>query len=391
MDVEALKSAVIDEVDAMESELVELSLRIHRNPEIAFEEVKSSAWLAEYLEGKGFAVDRGICELPTAFKAAYGSGSPVVALLAEYDALPDIGHACGHNIIGTSAVGAAAAGRKAVDEVGGTVMVVGSPAEEAYGGKVFLTERGAFDGVDAAMIVHPHVVDRATTRFLALIRLGVEFFGKAAHAASDPEKGVNALEAMIQAYNGINSLRQHIPERDRIHGIITHGGEAPNIVPAYAAGEFLIRAETEEELNSLKEKVLNCFKAASLATGARLEHRWFSYYAPLNANMVLAELFADNLGRLGRTVLPAMRRGLGSSDVGNVSTVVPTIHPVVAIAPQHVTPHTPGFAEAAASEEGHRGLLDGAKAMAMTVVDLIAQPEAMQRVKDEFAAQKASG
>ena len=391
MDIEKLKATVSDEVDVLRSELVELSLRIHQNPEIAFEEVKASAWLAEYLEQKGFAVERGICQLPTAFRATYGSGKPVIALLAEYDALPDIGHACGHNIIGTSSVGAATAARKAVDAVGGSVVVVGTPAEEAYGGKVFLAERGAFQDVDAAMIVHPHVVDRASTRALALIRLEVEFYGKAVHASSDPQRGVNALEAMIQAYNGINSLRQHISERARIHGIITHGGEAANIVPSYTAGEFLIRAEREAELNELKEKVLNCFKAASLATGARLEHRWLSYYAPLKPNAALAELYTKNMESLGRTVLPPMRRGLGSSDVGNVSVLVPTIHPAVAIAPRDVLPHTPGFAEAAASEAGHRGLVDGAKAMAMTVVDLIAQPEAMQKVKEEFASENPAG
>ncbi len=391
MDIEKLKATVTNEVDVLRSELVDLSLRIHQNPETAFEEVKASAWLAEYLEQKGFDVERGICQLPTAFRATYGSGKPVIALLAEYDALPDIGHACGHNIIGTSSVGAATAARKAVDAMGGSVVVVGTPAEEAYGGKVFLAERGAFQDVDAAMIVHPHVVDRASARTLALIRLEVEFYGKAVHASSDPQKGVNALEAMIQAYNGINSLRQHIPERSRVHGIITHGGEAANIVPAYTAGEFLIRAEWEAELNELKEKVLNCFKAASLATGARLEHRWFSYYAPLKPNAALAELFAKNLESLGRTVLPPMRRGLGSSDVGNVSVLVPTIHPAVAIAPRDITPHTPGFAEAAASEAGHQGLVDGAKAMAMTVVDLIAQPEAMQKVKEEFVSENPAG
>jgi len=391
MDIEELKAAVTDEVDALRPELVELSLRIHQNPELAFEEVKASAWLAEYLEGHGFEVEKGICQLPTAFRATYGSGKPVIALLAEYDALPEVGHGCGHNIIGTAAVGAGCAARKAVDAVGGTVMVVGTPAEEAYGGKVFLAERGAFQGVDAAMIVHPHVVDRASTRTLAMIRLEVEFHGKAAHAASDPHRGINALEALIQAYNGINSLRQHIRERDRVHGVITHGGEAANIVPAYSAGVFFVRAESEAGLNELKERVLNCFKAASVATGARLEYNWSSYYAPLRPNAALAELFVGNMETLGRTVLPPMRRGLGSSDMGNVSALVPAIHPVVAIASRDVTAHSPEFAQAAASEEGHRGLVDGAKAMAMTVVDLIARPEAMQKVKEEFAADNAAG
>ena len=388
MDIEKLKAMVIGEVDAHQSELIELSLRIHQHPEVAFEEVKAASWLTEYLESKGFNVERGICQLATAFKASYGTGRPTVALLAEYDALPKIGHACGHNIIGTAAVGAAVAARKAIDAVGGSVVVIGTPAEESYGGKVLMAERGAFQDIDAAMLAHPHGVDMASMRALACIRLEVQFFGKAAHAAGSPERGVNALEAIIQAFNGINSLRQHINERARIHGIITHGGEAANIVPDYTAATFLVRAELESYLDELKEKVLNCFKAASLATGARLEYEWSSYYAPLKCNLALADLFAKNMETLGRSVLPPMRRGLGSSDMGNVSVLLPSIHPMVAIAPVDVMAHSPEFAEAAASEAGNRGLLDGAKAMAMTVVDLIAQPETMKRVKEEFVADK---
>ncbi len=386
MDIEKLKAMVSGEVDAHKSELVELSLRIHQNPEVAFEEVKASGWLMEYLEGNGFKVERGICQLSTAFKASYGTGRPAVALLAEYDALPKIGHACGHNIIGTAAVGAAVAAKKAVDAAGGSVVVIGTPAEEAYGGKRFMAERGAFQDADAAMLVHPHGLDMASMQALACIRLDVEFFGKAVHAAGFPQKGINALEALIQAFNGINSLRQHINERARIHGIITHGGEAPNIVPDYTAATFLVRAERESYLDELKEKVLNCFKAASLATGARLEYQWSSYYAPLKCNFTLAELFSKNMESLGRSVSPPMKRAFGSSDMGNVSVLVPAIHPMVAIATADVMEHSPEFAEAAASEAGNRGLIDGAKAMAMTVVDLIAQPEVMKKVKEEFAA-----
>ena len=385
MDIEKLKAMVNGEVDAHKSELIELSLRIHQNPEVAFEEVKASGWLTEYLEGNGFTVERGICQLSTAFKASYGTGRPAVALLAEYDALPKIGHACGHNIIGTAAVGAAVAAKKAVDAAGGSVVVIGTPAEEAYGGKRLMAERGAFQDADAAMLVHPHGLDMASMQALACIRLDIEFFGKAVHAAGYPQKGINALEAMIQAFNGINSLRQHINERARIHGIITHGGEAPNIVPDYTAATFLVRAEWEPYLDELKEKVLNCFKAASLATGARLEYQWSSYYAPLKCNFTLAELFSKNMESLGRSVSPPMKRGLGSSDMGNVSVLVPAIHPMVAIAPVDVVAHSPEFAEAAASEAGNRGLIDGAKAIAMTVVDLIAQPEVMKKVKEEFA------
>jgi len=384
LDVDKLKVTVADAVDAQSSGLIELSLMIHDNPEVAYEEVKASAWLSEYLEEHGFEVERGVCQLPTAFMARYGSGKPRIALLAEYDALPGIGHGCGHNIIGTAAAGAGVAARKAVDAVGGSVMVIGTPAEESYGGKVAMAEGGAFEDVDAAMLVHPHGVDMASMQALALMRLEVEFFGKAVHAAGFPERGINALEAMILSFNAINSLRQHISERARIHGIITHGGDAPNVVPAYSAGTFLVRAEWEFELDELKEKVLHCFEAASVATGARLEYRWASHYAPLKCNSALAELYSRNMETLGRSVLPPMRRGLGSSDMGNVSVLVPTIHPMVAIAPLDVMAHSPEFAEAAASEAGNRGLLDGAKAMAMTVVDLIARPDVMQMVKEEF-------
>lgn len=388
MDIEKLKQRVAQEVEARREGLIKLSLRIHQNPELGFREVKASRWLTSYLERNGFEVEKGICQLATAFSGEYGSGKPRIALIAEYDALPELGHACGHNIIAASTVGAAVALRGAIDRLGGSVVVIGTPAEELYGGKVIMVQRGAFDDVDAAMMVHPNVIDVASTRALACIGLAVEFIGKAAHAAARPEEGINALEAMIQAFNGINSLRQHIKERARIHGIITHGGEAPNVVPAYAAGSFLVRAEDEAYLDELKEKVLNCFKAASTASGARLEYKWSGiYYAPLLVNSALAEVFAKNLESLGRKVAPPMNRAFGSTDMGNVSAVVPSIHPTVAIAPLEVLEHSPEFCAAAASEMGHRGLIDGAKALAMTVVDLIAQPEAMARVKEEFLAQ----
>ncbi len=388
VNIEKLKTTVMKVVDARREELVELSLRIHQNPELGFQEIKASGWLTSYLEANGFTVERGICQLPTAFRGSYGSRKPAIALLAEYDALPQVGHACGHNIIAAAAVGAAVASRDAIDQAGGSIVVIGTPAEELHGGKVTMAERGAFEELDAAMIVHPSVVDMASIQALACIGLEVEFRGKAAHAAAFPQEGVNALEAMILAFNGINSLRQHIRERARLHGIITQGGEAPNIVPAYTAGSFLVRAEDEAYLDELKEKVLNCFKAASLATGARLEYKWAAYYAPLKTNPALAEVFAKNMEVLGRNLWAKVERGLGSSDAGNVSVLVPTIHPMVAIAPLDVISHSPEFAEAAASEEGNRGLLDGAKALAMTVVDLVAQPGLMDRIREEFLASK---
>ncbi|MBE9502194.1 MAG: M20 family metallopeptidase [Dehalococcoidia bacterium] len=388
MDRKKLKATVTKEVEARQEELIKLSLRIHQNPELGFQEAKASRWLTSYLKRNGFKVEKGICQLATAFRGEYGTGKPRIALLAEYDALPKLGHACGHNIIAAIAVGAAVASRGAIDQLGGTVLVIGTPAEELHGGKVIMVKRGAFDDVDAAMMVHPSVLDIASIRALACIGLEVEFWGKAAHAAAHPEGGINALEAMLQAFNGINSLRQHIRDRARIHGIITHGGEAANIVPAYTAGSFLVRSEDEAYLDELKEKVLNCFKAASLASGARLEYKWSEvYYAPLRINLALAELFTKNMEALGRKVAPPMNQAFGSTDMGNVSVVVPSIHPMVAIAPVEVLAHSPEFCSAAASETGHRGLIDGAKALAMTVVDLIAEPEAMNRVREEFLAQ----
>ena len=383
-----LKARIGKQVEYHRHELIELSLRIHANPELGFREEKASTWLTGYLEKNGFQIEKGVGGLPTAFKAVYGSGGPVIALLAEYDALPELGHACGHNIIATSAVGAGVVGKCVVDSHGGTVAVIGTPAEELFGGKVMMVKAGVFEEVDAAMIVHPGVRNMATIEALACVSLDIEFFGRAAHAAAHPEQGVNALEAMILAFNGLNSLRQHIKDKARIHGIITHGGEAANIVPAYSAAKLLVRALDNAYLDELKEKVLNCFAGASLATGARLDHKWGeAAYSPMKNNLSLAQLFSQNLEFLGRKIVPfEMHFGFGSTDMGNVSQVVPSIHPTVAIAPPGVSLHSVDFALAAASEAGHEGLLDAAKALAMTVADLLGEPEALAKVKEDFAA-----
>ena len=382
-----LKARIGKQVEYHRHELIELSLRIHANPELGFKEEKASTWLTGYLEKNGFQIEKGVGGLPTAFKAVYGSGGPVIALLAEYDALPELGHACGHNIIGTSAVGAGVVGKCAVDNHTGTVAVIGTPAEELFGGKVTMVKAGVFEEVDAAMIVHPGVRNMATIEALACVSLDIEFFGRAAHAAAHPEQGVNALEAMILAFSGLNSLRQHIKDKARIHGIITHGGEAANIVPAYSAAKLLVRALDNAYLDELKEKVLNCFAGASLATGARLDHKWGeAAYSPMKNNLSLAQLFSQNLEFLGRKIVPfEMHFGFGSTDMGNVSQVVPSIHPTVAIAPPGVSLHSVDFALAAASEAGHEGLLDAAKALAMTVADLVGEPQALAKVKEDFA------
>ena len=386
MDVEELKASVIGEIEAHRHQLNELSLRIHSNPELGFQEIKAAFWLTQYLETNGFYIEGGICELPTAFRGSYGKGKPLVAILAEYDALPKLGHACGHNIIATSAVGAAVASKLAIDQFGGKIIVVGTPAEEIYGGKVKMVERGAFDNLDIAMMVHPAPYDSVTIKALACHTLEVEFYGKAAHAAAQPEVGVNALEAMLQSFNAINSLRQHIKDRARIHGIITDGGEAANIIPAHSAGIFIVRAEDNTYLDELRQKVINCFVGAATTSGARLEYRWGDVqYAPMRNNLTLAQLFGQNMEVLGRTVkLTSPRASFGSTDMGNVSQLVPSIHPLVAIAPEGVAVHSPQFASVAASEAGNRGLCDGAKALAMTVVDLLANSKIVIRIKEEF-------
>jgi len=386
LDVTELKTLITAEVDKHRRQLSELSLKIHANPELGLKEVKAVAWLTEYLKGNGFVIEQGICGLPTAFRASYGRGKPVIAILAEYDALPKLGHACGHNLIATSAVGAGVAARLAADRFGGNILVMGTPGEEIQGGKVIMANQGAFDSVDVAMMVHPGVRNTAVTHFLACHSLEVEFFGRPAHAAARPEEGINALEAMLQSFAAINSLRQHIKDKARIHGIITDGGEAPNIVPAHTAGTFIVRAEDDGYLDELKDRVVNCFTGAATVTGARLEYKWREVrYAAMRNNLTLARLYRRNTQSLGRRMpLFDPRSRFGSSDMGNVSQLVPGIHPSVAIAPIKVLGHSPEFAAASASEAGLHGLLDSAKALAMTVVDLVSNPEMVTRAREEF-------
>jgi len=391
LDTRKLKIAVTSHIDAHRCQLAETAQNIHENPELGFNEVKAVTWLTRYLEDNGFSVERGICELPTAFRASYGRGKPVIALTAEYDALPGVGHACGHNISCSISVGAAVASKLTADQFSGRIVVIGTPAEELYGGKVIMTKKGAFKGLDAVMMVHAGTGNTATIHALACQNLEIEFFGKSAHAAARPEKGINALEAMLLSFVAIDSLRQHIKSSARIHGIITDGGQAPNIVPDHSAGKFIVRAEKDSYLDELKEKVLNCFKGAATATGARLEHEWDELrYAPMRNNLALARLFANNMRLLGRQAEMTDTSGtFGSTDMGNVSQVAPAIHATVAIAPRGTLLHSPEFAAAAASSEtAINGLCDAAKALALTVTDLLTSPETLADVKKEFEGEK---
>ncbi len=386
MDIESAKSLVIAEIDRRARELRDVALRIHSNPEVGFKEEKAAAWLTEILAASGFAVEKGICDMPTAFQAQYGKGRPVIAFLAEYDALPGVGHACGHNLICTASLGAAFGTSRAVDTLGGTVLVVGTPAEEVYGGKALMANRGYFRDLDAAMLVHPDNADIATAQALACQTLYVEFIGKPAHAAARPEAGVNALEAVLLSFASINSLRQHIRSSSRIHGIITDGGQAVNVVPAHSAAELLVRARDDDYLDELKERVLNCFVGAATATGAELKYRWDeARYATMINNMPMAKLYQQNMRRFNRNpLLVENRDSFGSTDMGNVSHLAPTIQPYVAVGSGALI-HSYEFAEAARSEQGMNGMLDAAKGMAMTAVDLLSDPTIMEKVKEDFS------
>ena len=386
MNIDKMKKSIIDEVENQRRSLKEISRKIHSNPELGFHEEQAAELLTDYLKENGFTVERGICQLPTAFKAVYGERNPSIAILAEYDSLPEIGHACGHNIIATSAVGAGVAARLAVDEYGGSVLVIGTPAEELYGGKIIMAERDAFSKLDAAMMVHPGTTDTATTEALACHTLDVEFIGKSAHAAARPEEGINALEALLLSFTAINSLRQHIRSTARIHGVVTNGGEAANIVPAYSSGNFIVRAADDAYLDQLKEKVLDCFRGAAKATGAEMRYKWDDVcYSPMRNNLKMAGLFADNMKILGRnTSMFEPERAFGSTDMGNVSQIVPGIHGIVSIADKNVLVHSPEFADAAISDRGIEGMIDAAKAMAMTVTDILSDSGIQTVIKEEF-------
>ena len=388
INIEKLKQAVVRQINSEKPQLTELALKIHDNPELGLKEFKACEWLTQYLTKRDFAVERGICEMPTAFRATYGKGKPYIGLLAEYDALPGVGHACGHNLICTIALGAAVASKQTVDRYGGSIVVIGTPAEENYGGKIVMARKGAFSDLDAAMLVHPDTADIAAVPAIACQQMNVEFFGKAAHASANPAAGINALDAMILSFNNINALRQHIQSTARIHGIITDGGQAANIVPEHSAGEFYVRAADDVYLDELLQKVLNCFLGAAMATGARLEYTPdILRYASMYSNMTLARLYVDNMQSIGREVKlfeSKIPLNVGSTDMGNVSRVTASIHPMLAIAPKTMSQHSSEFAAAAASETGLNAMCDAAKAIAMTVVDLLSNSEILQKVREEF-------
>ena len=363
---------VIDETVAAGADgLVALSHRIHAHPETAWEEERSSRWTAEALAELGYTVDFGVCELPTAFTATLGSGPLHVGICAEYDALPGLGHACGHNIIAAIAVGAAAGLVPVLDELGLTVTVFGTPAEEGGGGKILMLDRGAFTGVDAVMMVHPGPVDVAEAEPYAVAHNRIRFHGKAAHAAAYPERGRNAADAFTVAQVAIGLLRQQLPPSVRVHGVQTRGGEAPNAIPELTEGRWYVRAGTLDELERIEPRVRRCFEAGALATGCELEIEPESPpYSEFVNDPRLTAAFRREAAMLGRTFAtagdPAARMNRASTDLGNVSRVVPALHPYLGIGSLPAVNHQREFAAAAVTPAADRTLLDGATALART-------------------------
>jgi amidohydrolase len=391
MSLESLKKDVASAVDAMAAELLSLSHAIHAEPELALEEFKAAKRLTDAVAAHDIPVQRETFGLKTAYVAEFGdSAGPTVAILSEYDALPGVGHACGHNIIATSGLGAALALAKLGAQLPGRVRYLGTPAEERFGGKEMIAAEGAFHGVDAAMMMHPSNLNLVTMPCIAISEVEVTYHGRAAHASAMPYRGLNALDAVVSAYQSIAQLRQHIKQTERIHGIITEGGMAANIVPEQAACRFYVRAVDIHELGELKKRVHACFEAAALSTGCRAEIRWGrTDYLDLKTNWPLASVFERNAGALGREFFPVkdIPAGFaGSTDMGNVSHRVPSIHPMLAVAPAGVIIHNAEFARWAASDKGDAAVIDGAKALAQTALELLAEPSLLQAAKADFEA-----
>jgi amidohydrolase len=395
------KQAIIAEVDRYREELVQIAATIHANPELGFEEYRAAALLTETLNREGFEVHLGVGGLETAFVATLKGQTPsprdkgpTIAFLAEYDALAGLGHACGHNLIAASAIGAALGLKAALPELAGAIQVIGTPAEETGGGKALLVEAGVFDGVDAALMIHPSDRNLIGRLSLTAYPVAIEFHGKAAHASGSPDKGINALEALLLTFSGINALRQHLRDDVRIHGVITHGGVAANIVPDYARASFLVRALDTAYATQVLDKVRACAEGAALATGARLT---FSPTGPRYdarwPNPKLVALFTENAAALGLDIEQATgEERMGSSDIGNVSQVVPAIHPYLAIGSDSsasLAGHSIEFREASASPAGVEAMILGAKALALTAYDLLAKPDNLAEAWRGFEAQKA--
>ncbi|TWE06294.1 amidohydrolase [Neobacillus bataviensis] len=382
-----MKELLKNKLEAIQNRLWEINDILYYHPELGDEEFESMKLLVEFLEQHQFLVEKGIVGRPTAFKAVYDSKKegPTIAYLSEYDALPEVGHGCGHNMIGTMSAGAGVLLSKVVDEIGGRVIVLGTPAEETNGAKVPMAEQGVFDDIDAAMILHPADESYESGDSLAMDAIQFDFRGRTSHAAASPEKGINALDAVIQLFNGINALRQHVTSDVRIHGIIKEGGVAANIVPDKAIAQFYVRAKDRNYLNEVVQKVISIAEGASSMTGAdvHIENYELSY-DNMVTNQTLSQLFTSNLLTTGVKQVEKAKESYGSIDMGNVSHVVPAIHPYIGLDSPGLIAHTREFADLTITDNSHKILARGALALALTGFDLITNKEVFEKMKNEF-------
>ena len=386
----AAKAQACAVVDELAGDLVAVSHQLHAHPELSWHEQRSAAMLAGALDRGGLRTETSAYGLPTSFAGRAGAGGPLVVICCEYDALPGLGHACGHNVIAAAGLGAGLALARLAGQLGGRVTVLGTPAEERGGGKILLVRRRAFADAEAALLAHPASEEIVMPPINANTTIEVVMLGRAAHASMHPEQGVNALDALVLGYMGVAALRQHLVPTDKVHGVITDGGSSPNVVPDQAAGRFMVRSADRAGLGPLRRRVLACFQAGADAAGAGMRSRTVGpEYAELWHNLPLAAAWEANAVRLGRrpgrpgAVPPT---AAGSTDMGNVSQVVPAIHPKLAISPPDVAQHSPGFAVWAARPAADRAVIDAAKALAMTTIDVWLRPElraAMRAVFDE--------
>ena len=390
----ALRAEIDTAVDTVARTLLDVSHAIHERPELAFEEHFACEILANTLRNHALQVETGVYTLETAFETTINPDldGPTVAVLAEYDALPDIGHACGHNIIATTALGAALALNSVASQLPGRVKLLGTPAEERGGGKELMARAGAFEGIDAALMIHPAGVNLATMPSICIAEVEVIYHGKASHASAMPHKGINALDGLLLAYQAISNLRQHIRSTERIHGIVEEGGSAPNIVPDRTVGQFYVRAANEKDLAKLKPRVQACFEAGATGSGCTVDVNWAGVdYLDLNTNWPLADRFRHHAEQLGRSFVDheqALKFGAGSTDMGNVSYRLPSIHPMLAVAPPSVVIHNPEFAQWARSEKGDAAVIDGAKALAQTAAEYLLSPELQRQSAEAFELSK---
>ncbi|MDO4814039.1 MAG: M20 family metallopeptidase [Gemella sp.] len=388
------KDQVLTYIDEVKEKYINISKEIHAKPEIGNQEFFASKLLKEVLQKSDFEIESNIAGHETGFIALYKSGKrgPNVAFLAEYDALPGLGHACGHNIIGTSSVLAAISLRQVIDEIGGNIYVYGCPAEEggANGSaKASYVKAGLFKNIDAAMMVHPAWDSYTSLNSLAVDVFEVEFFGKSAHAAANPEEGINALDAMIQFYNGVNALRQQNKVGDMIHGIILDGGQAPNIIPDYTKARFFTRSKRRKDLDILTSRVEKIANGSALQTGCEYKFTFIQNGVDdFNINEVFDDLYKEVALELGDNIVRDLSANFGSTDAGNVSQVVPTIHPFIKIGSSDLVPHTNEFREAANSSKGYEALILSAKIMTLTALRLYSDEEKLLEIKNCFSNSK---